>query len=153
MAIAVSKQKSKTYILKCDHDQPTEDQTVFTIGTLSRRAMSIIKDGTMKFEVIGDAPVILPQQFSMCAAAVKFGLKAAANFRHEDGSEAKLQFVTSHGEEVLTEASLDMLLPYIEELGNEILAFNRLSETDLGNSASSQSAAQHAANSEAIGST
>jgi len=138
MAIACRKDKTWDYVPIADRTLPAEQQTKFPIKALSARSMAKVQDALA--DVSPTAQRVNPGTGMF--EAVRRGVGVPVNLRDENGAEVTLATVKDGGEEVLADASLDLIAHLITELGPEVLNRNKLGEGDAGKSPASDALQQ-----------
>lgn len=137
MPIARTTATTWRYVLRCDLELPTDQQTVFTLRALTAQQRLALHDLPHR-----DASgIINPQVGSMQRAVVRMGLVGWSNFRTADGAIVDPVVVrrdTEGGIEVrdaVAWSSLNALdVEHLIELAEAILAGNTLTGDDAKNS-------------------
>jgi hypothetical protein len=125
-----------------DPGKGTDDETIFTLGTLTARVQVFLRDQATKFRPDPDNEDKVVADFSPNAAAyetTRFGLNAWANFKDEDGNDLVITHVerqlAGRTYKVVSEESMDLLhADVIRELSEELTKVNSLSEKEVKNS-------------------
>lgn len=141
MAIAFDINETREYILKTDRELPSEQQTIFLIGTLDALISNHLKDGSLAFKMSEQGPdakadIAYNSNFS-AMEKVRFGLKEWKNLLDKTGKEIlfderiyrKSFAVPKCGNRTgLTDIALNLIKPYLKELASEVENENWLSE-------------------------
>lgn len=130
----------RPYILDQDRNAPPEQQTVFQLGVVDSALHSYLWDSNtyVKDEEGQTKPVIQVRAFSKLRDTVKFCLKGWENFGeivfdkkiHTQSYGAPIPSLNGKPREGLTDRTLDLLKPYINELASAIEKEATLSEQD-----------------------
>lgn len=143
MIKAINLAKTLDYVLSFDPDKDTDAATIWTIGTIDARVMSIIKDKATAIPVSafsgggdGNATLNINQtNFEI----VVFGLKGFKNFQDDDGKQIAWRGVQNNlaNRNYFTcDPKIIEAMPEdaIAELAGKIMDINTLSEPERKNS-------------------
>lgn len=135
MAIAVSIDRTQTYVLEQDRELPEHDQTVFELRTLTARAKTKILDTTTfgrDEDGLGEAMPLLGQS---ALIACSYGIAGWTNLRTADGTVVEPKFIGGGGRDRrLSDESMDAIAPFLLELSGAVTSMNNLDEEDEGKS-------------------
>lgn len=124
------------HVLRQDRQLPPEEQTTFHLRTLPWKILRKIKDREVHFSDGGTGGVAMGTREELM---VRHGIAGWTNLLDREGRSVEPRIVTRGGEEVLDDASIEAISPYVSELARVIGRHNRLDEDEEGNSSSSPS--------------
>jgi hypothetical protein len=132
---------TEEYVSPNDGDKGTDKATVFTLGTLSARVQTTLKDRSTRFTSDPNAENGVVAEFLPFTASydtVRCGVVGWSNFA--DGTGEEILFKASTGTiggvkvQLVAEECMDRLpVDLIRELSDRINEINSMSETDSGN--------------------
>lgn len=125
--IAVDPNKEFEYVLQCDRQLPTEQQTIFKLKVLSAKELADIEDKSARADLSGNLEF---RSGSQTLRILNVGLKGWINFIGTDGNP--VTFRENNG--VPRPENWDLLRPeWRRELANAITEQNTLTEGDRKN--------------------
>ncbi|RLA87314.1 MAG: hypothetical protein DRG40_00700 [Deltaproteobacteria bacterium] len=123
------------YVSKFDPDK--ENPTVWILGTLDSEVYSLLMDELAVYRVEGGQPEpdMKLNYFERNLRTVQYGLKGWKNFKDEKGKEIPFE-TERRGKHEVVRADLVRRIPFpvIQELAEEILKANTLTEEEAKNS-------------------
>lgn len=148
MLKAFNVNETRDYIVTTERVEQAKDPsyqpTIFHLGVLTSALSSFISDSSLGFQVNGQGPDSQADAKVNLSARrreiVRFGLKGWTNFQDADGKDVTPEFQSfpigkSRPRQGLTDASIDLVKPWISELAKEIESDNLFTGAEEKNSA------------------
>lgn len=112
-----SSHKTTEYVPLCDRDAAPEEQTVFSLGTLTARQKGALMDELVRE---GDEGAELGGFGTACYLACRYSVRAVRNF------DVELRHVRAGKQKLVAEEFMDAIGDVQFELGQEVMRLNGL---------------------------
>jgi len=128
MPTAIDPTATIDYVLECDRDLPTDEQTIFELRCLTAGELARLEDNTLTSTMDSDnKPEFRVMTGSVQINALQLGLKGWRNFKDAQGNEIPFK----RRSDKCAKENLDYLHPHWRrELVEAITEMNDLSEGD-----------------------
>lgn len=142
--IAANLNQTTTYVLEEDRDAKGDQlpgATTFILRTLSADQRAIVEDKLTQGAAGADGGdvAVNVRTAAQNVEAVRFGIAGWDHMTDHEGNLVEPKFRAKGRTQALHDESLDLLIYHHAELAAEVKRFNRLTEEEEGNSASSPS--------------
>jgi hypothetical protein len=140
--IAASIDKTQDYVLEEERDaegNPAPGATIFHLRTMSADQRAAVEDKLVQGAEDTAGVNVNVRQAAQATEAVRYGIGGWSNMVDEAGNAVEPRFKAKGRTQALHDESLDRLVYVLDELAGAAMRFNKLTEDEAGNSASSPS--------------